>query len=129
MAEESTPQPTPAELAILRVLWKSGPSTVRDVHEAMQDDRATGYTTTLKLLQIMTEKGLVTRQEVGRAHVYRAHQSQEQAQRRMVGDLLDRVFDGAAQKLILHALETRKASAEELAEIRILLDELEGEKR
>ena len=128
MPEESTPQPTPAELSILRVLWKQGPSTVRDVHEALQDDRATGYTTTLKLLQIMTEKGLVTRQEVGRAHVYRARQSEEQAQRRIVGDLLDRVFDGAAQKLVMHALASRKASAEELAEIRRLLDEIEGEK-
>ena len=128
MPQESTPQPTPAELSILQVLWKQGPSTVRDVHEALQDDRATGYTTTLKLLQIMTEKGLVSRQEVGRAHVYRAKQSEEQAQRRMVGDLLHRVFDGAAQKLVMHALESRKASAEELAEIRRLLDELEGEK-
>lgn len=126
MPEESAPQPTPAELAILRILWKLGRSTVRDVHSALADDRSTAYTTTLKLLQIMTEKGLVTRQEVGRAHVYEARQSEEQAQRRIVGDLLDRVFDGAAQKLVMHALSSGKASAEELAEIRRLLDELEG---
>jgi predicted transcriptional regulator len=128
MPEQSSPQPTPAELAILRILWRLGPSTVRDVHSALADDRATGYTTTLKLLQIMTEKGLVTRQEVGRAHVYKARQSEDQAQRRIVGDLLDRVFDGAAQKLVMHALTSRKASAEDLAEIRRLIDELEGKK-
>lgn len=128
MPEQSSPQPTPAELAILRTLWKLGPSTVRDVHSALADDRSTGYTTTLKLLQIMTEKGIVTRQEVGRAHVYEARQSEDQAQRRIVGDLLDRVFDGAAQKLVMHALTSRKASAEDLAEIRRLIDELEGKK-
>jgi BlaI family transcriptional regulator, penicillinase repressor len=126
MPDEIVPQPTPAELAILQILWKQGACTVREVHEALRDDRSTGYTTTLKLLQIMTEKGLVTRQEVGRAHIYSARQSEEQAQRRIVGDLLDRVFDGAAQKLVMHALTSRKASAGELAEIRRLLDELEG---
>ena len=125
MADEQVPQATPAELAILRTLWKLGPATVREVHESLRDDRSTGYTTTLKLLQIMTEKGLVTRQEDGRAHVYSARQSEDQAQRRIVGELLDRVFDGAAQKLVMHALETRKASPRELAEIRRLLDELE----
>jgi predicted transcriptional regulator len=125
MASE-VPQPTPAELAILQILWRDGPQTVREVFDSLKDDRATGYTTTLKLLQIMTEKGLVTRQEVGRAHVYRARQTEDQAQRRIVGDLLDRVFDGAAQKLVMHALTSRKASAEELSEIRRLLDELEG---
>ena len=129
MPEQPSPQPTPAELAILRVLWQHGPATVRDVHDALKESRSTGYTTTLKLLQIMTEKGLVARQEVGRAHVYSARQSEEQAQRRIVGDLLDRVFDGAAQKLVLHALSSRPASKEELAEIRRLLDELEGKGR
>lgn len=127
--DENVPQATPGELAILRVLWRNGPGTVREVHAALRDDRTTGYTTTLKLLQIMTEKGLVSRQEVGRAHVYSAIQSEDQAQRRIVGDLLDRVFDGAAQKLVMHALTSRRASAEELAEIRRLLDDLEGEKR
>jgi BlaI family transcriptional regulator, penicillinase repressor len=122
------PQPTPAELAILQILWRDGPRTVREVFDSLKDDRATGYTTTLKLLQIMTEKGLVTRQEVGRAHVYSAGQTEEQAQRRIVGDLLDRVFDGAAQKLVMHALTSRKASSSELAEIRRLLDELEGDR-
>jgi predicted transcriptional regulator len=119
------PRPTDAELAILRVLWRRGPSTVRDVHEELRCERATGYTTILKLMQIMTEKGLVVREDVGRAHVYQATQSEEHAQRRMVGDLLDRVFGGSAQKLVMQALTARKASPEELAEIRRLLDALE----
>jgi predicted transcriptional regulator len=113
-------------LAILRVLWRRGPSTVRDVHDALNVERATGYTTVLKLLQIMTEKGLVRRDEDARAHVYEAVQSEEHAQRRLVGDLLDRAFNGSAQQLVLQALTTKKATPEELAEIRALLDELEG---
>jgi BlaI family transcriptional regulator, penicillinase repressor len=125
--EKEVPNPTPAELEILRVLWRRGPSTVREVQDAMSADRATGYTTILKLLQIMTEKGLVLREEVGRAHVYRARQSEEQAQRQIVGDLLDRVFGGAAQRLVMQALTTRRASPEQIAEIRRLLDRLEGE--
>jgi predicted transcriptional regulator len=121
----SAPRPTDAELQILRVLWRRGPSTVREVHEEIRRERSTGYTTVLKLLQIMTEKGLVTREDLGRAHVYQAAQSEEHAQRGLVRDLLDRAFEGSAQKLILHALTTRKASPEELAEIRRLLDRLE----
>ena len=118
----ANPKPTDAELEILRVLWRQGPATVRQVCEALNRDRIVGYTTVLKLLQIMTDKGLVTR-----AHVYAARASEEYAQRRMVKDLLDRVFDGSAQKLVLHALTAKKASAEELAQLRRLLDELEGE--
>jgi predicted transcriptional regulator len=121
------PNPTPAELDILRVLWQRGPSSVRDIQEALNAVRATGYTTVLKLLQIMTEKGLVTRQEAGRAHIYAAQQSEEQSQRQMVGDLLDRAFGGAAQRLVMQALTTRKATPEEIAEIRRLLDKLEGD--
>src|SRR5690349_10906028 len=119
------PKPTDAELAILRVLWRRGPSTVRSVHDALSQDRAIGYTTVLKLMQIMTDKGLVTREEHARAHTYQAAQSEEHAQRWMVGDLLDRMFGGSAQKLVMQALTARKASPEELAEIRRLLDELE----
>lgn len=124
--KDKTPKPTDAELSILRVLWRSGPSTVRDVYEELSRERPMVYTTVLKLMQIMTEKGLVSRVEQGRAHVYRATQSEENAQRRLVDDLLDRAFGGSAQQLVLQALTNRKASKEELAEIRRLLDELEG---
>lgn len=120
------PNPTPAELEILNVLWRIGPSTVRDVQEALPAERRSGYTTVLKQLQIMTDKGLVTREPLGRAHRYRAVPSESQAQRQMVGDLLDRVFGGAAERLVLHALTARKATPEELAEVRRLLDRLEG---
>jgi predicted transcriptional regulator len=122
----ASPRPTDAELSILRVLWRRGASTVREVHEELSRDRSTGYTTVLKLLQIMTEKGLVTRNDAERAHVYQATQSEEHAQRGLVRDLLDRVFEGSAQKLVLQALTAQKASPEELAEIRRLLDQLEG---
>ena len=128
MSEDSTiPNPTPGELEILRVLWSQGPSTVREVQSKLPVERAAGYTTVLKLLQIMTEKGLVDREEASKAHVYRARQSQDQAQRQIVTDVLDRVFGGAAERLVMHALTSRKASQEELAEIRILLDKLERE--
>lgn len=125
MLPTKIPKPTDAELAILSVLWRRGPSTVRAVHEELCRDREMGYTTVLKLMQIMNDKGLVTREGSGRAHVYQATQSEEHAQRRMVGDLLDRAFGGSAQKLVMQALTARKASPEELAEIRRLLDELE----
>jgi predicted transcriptional regulator len=113
-------KPTDAELAILRVLWARGRSTVRQVAEMM--GRETGYTTVLKLMQIMTEKGLVRRDEGARTHVYEAAYSEDQTQRHLVSDLLDRVFDGSAAKLVLQALAAGKASPEELAEIRKLLD-------
>jgi BlaI family transcriptional regulator, penicillinase repressor len=112
-------KPTDAELGILRVLWARGPSTVRQVTE--QIGRDTGYTTVLKLLQIMTEKGLVTRDESARTHVYAAASTQEQTERQLVSDLVDRVFDGSAAKLVLQALATTKASPEELDEIRRLI--------
>jgi BlaI family transcriptional regulator, penicillinase repressor len=114
-------KPTEAELAILRVLWQRGPSTVRQVHDALNEVRKTGYTTVLKFLQIMTEKGLVSRDEAPYAHVYQARLPQEQAQRALVTDLLDRVFEGSMSGLVLRALSARKASPEELAEIRKIL--------
>ncbi|HEY2905798.1 MAG TPA: BlaI/MecI/CopY family transcriptional regulator [Vicinamibacterales bacterium] len=117
-------KPTDAELAILRVLWSHGPSTVRTVAEALGKD--TGYTTALKLLQIMTEKGLVVRDETMRTHVYAAAYSEHQTQRQLVSDLADRAFGGSAAKLVLQALAGTKASPEELAEIRKLLDKERG---
>jgi BlaI family transcriptional regulator, penicillinase repressor len=119
-------RPTDAELAILRVLWSRGPSTVRQVHEAISRERETGYTTVLKLMQIMTEKGLVERDESERTHVYQARFTQEATQQRLVSDLLDKAFDGSASQLVMRALEAKPASADELAQIRRLLDELEG---
>lgn len=120
------PRPTDAELGILRVLWQRGPSTVREVQESLNEARPTGYTTVLKTLQIMTEKGLVRRDEEQRAHVYEAQFAQHQTQRQMVGDLLNRVFDGSASNLLMHALATKKgASPEELSQIRDILDEFE----
>src|SRR3989304_6323588 len=103
MPNPSVPRPTDAELAILRVLWDRGPSTVRQVQETLNSDRPTGYTTVLKLLQIMTEKGLVTRDERNRTHVYTTRHNEDLMQRRLVGDLLDRAFGGSARKLIMQA--------------------------
>jgi BlaI family transcriptional regulator, penicillinase repressor len=117
-----TPRPTDAELAILRVLWERGPSTVRQAHEILARDRPAAYTTTLKLLQIMTEKGLVERDERDRTHIYHARLSQEQTQRQLVRDLVDRAFGGSASKLVLQALASRRASADELLEIRQVID-------
>jgi len=117
-------KPTDAELAILRVLWTRGPSTVRDVAEAM--DREGAYTTILKLMQIMTDKGLVKRDDSARSHVYKAASSEDQTQRQLVTDLLDKVFEGSAAKLVMRALADGKVSAEELAEIRKLLDTRRG---
>jgi BlaI family penicillinase repressor len=116
------PKPTDAELAILRVLWDRGPSTVRQVHDVLLRERPTAYTTALKLLQIMTEKGLVRRDETDRTHVYYARLSEEQTQRQLVRDLLDRAFGGSASKLVMQALAARRASPEELGEIRKLIE-------
>ena len=113
-------KPTDAELAILRVLWSRGPSTVRDV--AVEMGREGSYTTVLKLLQIMADKGLVRRDEASRTHVYHAAASEDDTQRQLVGDLLHRAFNGAAGKLVLRALEDGKVTASELAEIRRLLN-------
>jgi predicted transcriptional regulator len=117
-------KPTDAELAILKVLWDRGPSTVREVAVALGRDGA--YTTILKLLQIMADKSLVRRDESARTHVYAAAFTEQQTQRQLVSDLLDRAFGGSASKLVLHALEARKATPEELAEIRRLLDQRRG---
>jgi predicted transcriptional regulator len=117
-------KPTNAELAILQVLWARGPSTVREVAETM--DREGAYTTVLKLLQIMTEKRLVRRDESAQAHIYEAAYSEGHTQQQIVADLVARVFDGSAGKLVLQALASGKASPEELAEIRKLIDKQRG---
>lgn len=118
----TTPRPTDAELAILRVLWSRGPSTVRQVHDALSRERSTTYTTALKLMQIMTDKGLVERDESDRSHVYHPKLTEEQTQRQLLRDLLDRAFGGSSSRLVMQALATKRASAEELNEIRRLLD-------
>ncbi len=126
MVEHHLPRPTDAELSILRVLWSLGPSTVRDVNEQLNRHAPTGYTTVLKLLQIMIEKGLVVRDETERAHIYEARLSEQKTQRQLLGDLADRAFGGSAAKLVMQALSGRKTSAEDLSAIRELLDRLEG---
>jgi BlaI family transcriptional regulator, penicillinase repressor len=122
---QSPQKPTASELEILHVLWARGPSTVRDVHEALSEKRSLGYTTVLKLLQIMTAKGTVRRNETHRAHVYEACLPAEQTKRQIAGDMLQRVFEGSASQLMLHALASRKASPEEIGELRRLLDQYE----
>jgi predicted transcriptional regulator len=122
------PRPTDAELEILRVLWERGPSTVRQVHESLATERDTGYTTTLTLMQIMADKGLVTRDESSRTHVYTARASQETTQRQLVNDLVQRAFGGSAAELVLRALASHKTSDEELQEIRRLIDEAREER-
>ena len=116
------PRPTDAELAILRVLWQHGTCTVRQVHDALSSERPAAYTTALKMLQIMTEKGLVRRDVSDRTHVYQARLSEDQTQRQLVRDLLDRAFGGSATKLVMQALNARRATPEELGEIRRLID-------
>lgn len=127
MGSKPIPRPTDAELAILNVLWQRGPSTVREVHEDLSRTNDTGYTTILKLLQIMIDKGLVIRDESQRAHVYAARESEQRTQRQLLGDLIDRAFGGSPAKLVMQALSGSKASAEELTAIRRMLEEMEGE--
>ena len=117
-----TPRPTDAELAILRVLWQLGPSTVRQVHDVLTRERPTAYTTALKLLQIMIEKGLVRRDETDRTHVYHPRLTEEQTQRQLIRDLVDRASGGSSSKLVLQALASKRASSDELAEIRRMLE-------
>jgi predicted transcriptional regulator len=125
MIKSGIPRPTEGELEILKVLWEHGPSTVREVHETLNHARPTGYTTVLKLLQIMTDKGIVVRNESQRAHVYEARIPREQTQKQFLTDLLDRVFDGSPARLVMQALSSKKTSSAELAQIRELLDEIE----
>jgi predicted transcriptional regulator len=126
---DALPRPTDAELEILTALWALGPSTVREVHEVIAVRKPTQYTTVLKMLQIMTEKGLVRRDEKQRAHVYAASRPREVTQRQLAGDLLTRAFSGSARSLMMGALSSRKTSKEDLAELRKLLDDYEKEKQ
>ena len=126
MTKRSRPIPTDRELEILRVLWDAGPSTVRQVNDILGRRRPTGYTTALKLMQIMFEKGLLDRDESERTHVYRATVARANTERRLVSQLLDAAFAGSAEALVMRALSARKVSAEELAKIRRLLDHIEG---
>jgi predicted transcriptional regulator len=128
VAKRDYPRPTDAELSILRVLWSDGPSTVRQVLEVLARSQPTGYTTVLKLLQIMTDKGLVLRDESERTHVYKASRSEAQTQRQLIGDLVRRAFGGSATKLIMQALASKKSTAADLAEIRTLIEDLERQR-
>ncbi|MEO1525782.1 MAG: BlaI/MecI/CopY family transcriptional regulator [Planctomycetota bacterium] len=127
MARTAKQGPTDGEIAILQVLWEQGPSTVRQVHERLNDDRETGYTTVLKFMQIMFEKGLLKRDESHHAHIYKAAVTRKNTQRKTITRVAEQLFDGSAQQLVLQALSSKKSSPEELAEIRRLLDELEGD--
>jgi BlaI family transcriptional regulator, penicillinase repressor len=130
MAPRSNPnRPTEAELEILQVLWQRGPSTARQVMEALSAQRETGYTTALKLLQIMLEKGLVTRDESERTHTYAASAPRAELQSRLVEDFVERVFGGSAEQLMMSALGTGKAKPAELERIRALLDEAAKKRR
>jgi BlaI family penicillinase repressor len=124
--KHSPQKPTASELEILRVLWTRGPSTVREVLDSLKETRAMGYTSVLKFLQIMTVKGTVRRNETQRAHVYEACLPAEQTKRQLAGDMLQRVFEGSASQLMMHALAGRKASREEIDELRRLLNQYES---
>jgi BlaI family penicillinase repressor len=127
MARRKNSRPTDRELTILRILWDKGPSTVRQVNEAMSQDEDTGYTTTLKLMQIMAEKGLLLRDDSQFKHVYQPALAEEKAQKQLVGDLLDKAFSGSAEKLVMRALSAKKVSTKELASIRKMLNEFKGQ--
>jgi predicted transcriptional regulator len=124
--DKQLPRPTDAELSILTVLWERGPSTVREVHDELIKGQPAGYTTVLKMLQIMIDKGLVIRDESERAHVYTARLTEQKTQRQLVTDLLDRAFGGSSAKLVMQALSTKRATAEELSEIRAMLQKIGG---
>ncbi len=126
MARNKTTGPTERELAILGILWNSGPSTVRQINEQMNAQQRTGYTTTLKLMQIMTEKGLLIRDDSKFQHVYTPAASEEKTQKEVVGDMLEKVFSGSAEKLVMRALSAKKVSAKELANIKKMINKFEG---
>jgi len=127
MARNGNFRPTERELTILRILWDNGPSTVRQVNEIMSKESNTGYTTTLKLMQIMTEKGLLLRDDSQFKHVYKPAVTEEKAQKQLVGDLLDKAFSGSAEKLVMRALSAKKVSPKELDKIKKMIEEIEGE--
>jgi len=126
MGKKRVTQPTEVELQILRILWELGPSPVRDIHARLNGEKGTNYSTTVKMLSVMREKGLVKRDEKVSPHVYQAALSREKAGKRMLGDLIEKVYDGAVMSLVLQALASSKPSREDLDEVREFLDELEG---
>lgn len=126
MARQKVTGPTEKEIAILKILWDNGPSTVRQVNEHMNKHQKTGYTTTLKFMQIMTDKGLLVRDDTKFQHVYKPAVSEEKTQNQIVGDMMEKVFSGSAEKLVMRALSSKKVSARELEKIKKLLDEMEG---
>ena len=123
---KTTVKPTNLELTILHVLWEEGPRSVRDIQASLNKSKPTGYTTVLKMLQIMTEKGLVERDESVRPQIYRASSSRERTQREILSDLIQRVYDGSVKSLVMHALATKRSSAKDLEAIEKLLDRVEG---
>ena len=123
---KTTVKPTNLELTILRVLWEEGPRSVRDIQASLNKSKPTGYTTVLKMLQIMTETGLVERDESVRPQIYRASSSRERTQREILSDLIQRVYDGSVKSLVMHALTTKRSSAKDLEAIEKLLDRVEG---
>ena len=129
MARPGSTQPTEVELQILRLLWEHGPATVRQIHNGLAREKGTIYSTTVKMLSIMLDKGLVKRDESARPHVYRPASNQQSTQQKILRDVIRKVYDGSAGSLVLQALSSHSASAEELAEIRRVLDKLQGESR
>ena len=129
MARSASTQPTEVELSILRILWELGDATARQVHNALATDRDTNYSTTVKMLAVMLDKGLVRRDDSVRPQLFRAATTQARTQQRILKDVIQKVYDGSASSLVMQALSSKKASPEELAEIRRLLDELEGGER
>ena len=127
MPRPKSSQPTDVELQILRILWEIGPCGVREIHERLQADKGTNYSTTVKMLAVMREKGLVKRNEKATPHVYRAAMTQQRAQKKMLNDLINRVYDGSSGILMLHALSSMKASAEEIDEIQKLIAKMKGD--
>lgn len=129
MPRKRSPQPTEVEMAILRTLWQRGPSSVRQVHDALRGSRETGYSTTLKMMQVMFDKGLLTRDDSRRPQLYAPAVPEEQTQRQVLDDVIQKVFGGSARKLVLRAVQSEQVSRQELAEIRKLLRKIDGGKR
>jgi predicted transcriptional regulator len=126
MPRPRSPQPTEVEIQILRILWDLGPSLVREIHRRLESAKGTGYSTTVKMLAVMLDKGLVTRDEGAQPHIYRAALTRERAGKRLVRDLIERVYDGSAHSLVLQAMSMQRTTQEERDEIRRLLDQMEG---
>jgi BlaI family transcriptional regulator, penicillinase repressor len=126
MPRPSSSQPTEVEMQILRILWDLGPSPVREIHKRLESEKGTNYSTTVKMLAVMLQKGLVKRDEKAQPHVYRPAQTRNKTGKQMLDDLIEKVYDGSAMSLVLQALSSRKATKQELCEVRRMLDKMEG---